>query len=98
MNASELLGAVGAASLRERLANASESDGLARFMLDRLTGQQVAAVVQAVLLDSETAKKIKIAVPRDLVAGLGLPETVITDERTVALAPCGVRSSRTAAR
>jgi S-DNA-T family DNA segregation ATPase FtsK/SpoIIIE len=49
VNASELLGSVGAASLRERLANASESDGLARFMLDRLTGQQVAAVVQAVL-------------------------------------------------
>ena len=35
LNASELLGAVGAASLRERLANASENDGLARFMLDQ---------------------------------------------------------------
>jgi S-DNA-T family DNA segregation ATPase FtsK/SpoIIIE len=64
VNASELLGAVGAASLRERLTNASEGDGLARFMLDRLTGQQVAAVVQALLLDTETAKKVKIAVPR----------------------------------
>ena len=85
MNASELLGAVGAASLRERLANASESDGLARFMLDRLTGQQVAAVVQALLLDGETAKKILIAMPRALVEGLDLPESVITDERTVAL-------------
>ena len=39
MNASELLGAVGAASLRERLANASENDGLARFMLDRAVAQ-----------------------------------------------------------
>jgi len=85
MNASELLGSVGAASLRERLANASESDGLARFMLDRLTGQQVAAVVQAVLRDSDVAKKISIAVPRALVEGLGLPEAVVTDERTVAL-------------
>ena len=85
MNASELLGAVGAASLRERLANASEGDGLARFMLDRLTGQQVAAVVQALLLDNETTQKIKIAVPRDLVAAFDLPPAVITDERTVAL-------------
>lgn len=85
MTASELLGTVGAASLRERLANASDSDGLARFMLDRLTGQQVAAVVQALLLDVETAKKIKIAVPRELVAGYDLPTAVITDERTVAL-------------
>jgi S-DNA-T family DNA segregation ATPase FtsK/SpoIIIE len=71
VNASELLGSVGAASLRERLANASESDGLARFMLDRLTGQQVAAVVQAVLRDGEAAQKISIAVPRSLVDGLG---------------------------
>jgi S-DNA-T family DNA segregation ATPase FtsK/SpoIIIE len=85
VTASELLGTVGAASLRERLANASDSDGLARFMLDRLTGQQVAAVVQALLLDVETAKKIKIAVPRELVAGYDLPTAVITDERTVAL-------------
>ena len=85
MNASELLGAVGAALLRERLANASDGDGLARFMLDRLTGQQVAAVVHALLLDGETAKKIKIAVPRDLVAAFDLPQAVITDERTVAL-------------
>ena len=85
MNASELLGAVGAALLRERMANASESDGLARFILDRLTGHQVAAVVQALLLDSETARKIKIAVPRGLVADLDLPPEVITDERTVAL-------------
>lgn len=85
MNASELLGAVGAASLRERLANASENDGLARFMLDQLTGQQVAAVVHALLLDDETAKKIKIAMPRDLVAGFDLPQSVITDERSVAL-------------
>jgi S-DNA-T family DNA segregation ATPase FtsK/SpoIIIE len=85
VNASELLGAVGAASLRERLANASESDGLARFMLDRLTGHQVAAVVQAVLRDGEVAEKILIAVPRALVEGLGLPESVVTDERTVAL-------------
>lgn len=85
MNASELLGAVGAASLRERLSNSSETDGLARFMLDRLTGQQVAAVVQALLRDTETAKKVSIAVPRALVEGLGLPEEVITDDRTVAL-------------
>lgn len=85
MNAFDLLGEVGAASLRERLASLSGTDGVARFMLDRLTGQQVAAVVQALLRDSETARKVFIAVPRALVEGLGLPEKVITDERTVAL-------------
>lgn len=85
MNASEILGAVGAASLRERLANVSDADGVARFMLDRLTGQQVAAIVQALLRDAATASRIRIAVPRGLVAGLGVPDEVVTDERTVAL-------------
>ncbi len=37
----------------------------------RVTGPQVAAVVQAVLRDGEAAKKISIAVPRALVEGLG---------------------------
>jgi S-DNA-T family DNA segregation ATPase FtsK/SpoIIIE len=85
VNAFDILGAVGAASLRERLANLSEADGTARFMLDRLTGPQVAAVVRSLLRDSPTASKILIAVPRPLVDGLGLPDEVVTDERTVAL-------------
>jgi DNA segregation ATPase FtsK/SpoIIIE, S-DNA-T family len=85
VNASEILGAVGAASLRDRLTNLSEADGTARFMLDRLTGGQVAAIVRALLNDTATAAKIRIAVPRALVDGFELPSHVITDERTVAL-------------
>lgn len=85
MNALDILGAVGAASLRARLVNLSESDGTARFMLDRLTGPQVAAVVRALLQDASTTAKIFIAVPRALVTDMGLPESVMTDERSVAL-------------
>ncbi|WP_157785738.1 hypothetical protein [Bradyrhizobium liaoningense] len=85
MNALDILGAVGAASLRTRLATLSDSDGTARFMLDRLTGAQVAAIVKALLLDTAAAAKVFIAVPRTLVIGMGLPDAVITDERTVAL-------------
>jgi S-DNA-T family DNA segregation ATPase FtsK/SpoIIIE len=85
VNAFEILGAVGAASLRERLTGLSGVDGVARFMLDRLTGEQVAAVVHALLRDAQTASQIFIAVPRPLVEGFGLPEAVITDERTVNL-------------
>jgi S-DNA-T family DNA segregation ATPase FtsK/SpoIIIE len=85
VNASEILGAVGAGSLRDRLANLSEADGTARFMLDRLTGGQVAAIVRALLNDTATAAKVRIAVPRALVEGFELPSDVITDERTVAL-------------
>ncbi len=85
MNALELLGVVGASSLRDRLSKSTDSDGVARFMLDRLTGEQVAAIVTALLADGATAAKVRIALPRKLVDGFGLPETVITDERTVAL-------------
>ncbi len=85
VNALDILGAVGAASLRTRLATLSDSDGTARFMLDRLTGAQVAAIVKALLLDTAAAAKVFIAVPRTLVIGMGLPDAVITDERTVAL-------------
>ena len=85
MNALDILGAVGAASLRNRLATLSDADGTARFMLDRLTGAQAAAVVKALLLDAPTAAKVFVAVPRSLVIGMGLPDAVITDERTVAL-------------
>lgn len=85
MNALDILGAVGAASLRNRLSSLSDADGTARFMLDRLTGPQVSAIVKALLLDAPTAAKVFVAVPRNLVAGMGLPDAVMTDERTVAL-------------
>lgn len=85
MNAFDLIGAVGAASLGERLSRLSEADGVARFMLDRLTGPQAAAVVQAVLRDTRIVDKVLIAIPRALVEGLDVPEVAVTDERTVAL-------------
>lgn len=81
----ELIGAVGAASLHQRLDSATDQDGVARYMLDRLSGSQVAAIVKALLLDSAALSKISIKMPRKLVEGQGLPESVLTDERTVAL-------------
>ncbi len=85
MNSYKLIGAVGATTLRERLTNLDARDGIARFLLDRLTGRQVAAIVFALLADPETASKVKIAIPRALVEGLGVPDDAVTDERTVAL-------------
>jgi S-DNA-T family DNA segregation ATPase FtsK/SpoIIIE len=81
----EILGAVGAASIRERLRGLTDVDGTARFMLDQLTGEQVAAIVKAVLRDTEAAAKIAIRIPRSLVEGLEVPSEVTTDERTVRL-------------
>lgn len=81
MNALELVGAAGVALLKHRLTGHASDDGTARFLLDRLTGEQVAAIVSAVLADP-IASQIRVLVPRSLVNGLGLPEDVITDERT----------------
>lgn len=83
MTPSELIGAAGATSIRLRLDALTTGDDLARFLLDRLTGEQVAAITRALLADPVASTKLMIALPRDLVAPYNLPETVITDERTV---------------
>lgn len=82
MTPSDLIGAAGAASIRHRLSTLTPEDGVARYLLDRLTGEQVAAITRALLEDPEIAAKLKIALPRDLVAPYGLPESVITDQKT----------------
>lgn len=85
MTGLEILGAVGAASLSERVRKLEPGDGLARFILDQLTGDQVGAIVEALLKDPATAALIAVRIPRGLVAGANLPESVLTDERTVTL-------------
>lgn len=83
MTPSDLIGAAGATSIRLRLDALTPEDDLARYLLDRLTGEQVAAITHALLADAPTAAKLMIALPRALVEPYGLPEAVITDERTV---------------
>jgi len=82
---SELIGAAGAALLRQRLVSVSEADGVARYLLDKLTGEQVAAITKALLEDATTESLLKIALPRVLVGDYGLPDHVVTDERTTAI-------------
>lgn len=85
MNPSDLIGAAGATSIRLRLEALSPDDGVARYLLDRLTGEQVAAITRSLLLDAKAGSLIKIALPRTLVSDFGLPEIVMTDERMVAI-------------
>ncbi|GCD50584.1 FtsK/SpoIIIE domain-containing protein [Acetobacter pasteurianus] len=85
MTPTDLIGAAGAAFLRMHLNKLIKGDGVARYLLDRLTGEQVVAIARALLKDPHTANQLKIALPRSLVAGHGLPESVVTDERTVAV-------------
>jgi len=82
---SDLIGAAGAASIRQRLMTLGDSEGVARYLLDRLTGEQVAAITVALLKDASTDALLKIRLPRTLIGEFDLPEHVVTDERTVAV-------------
>ncbi|MCM1981999.1 FtsK/SpoIIIE domain-containing protein [Lyngbya confervoides] len=81
----ELIGQVAADFLKRTIQSDETNEGVARFLLNRLTAHQVAAVCQTILYDSELAPLIKIQVPRGLVSDFGLPEEILTDERTVHL-------------
>jgi S-DNA-T family DNA segregation ATPase FtsK/SpoIIIE len=85
VKSADLIGAAGATSIRQRLVAIEADEGVARFLLDRLTGEQVAAITAALLQDPHTEQQLKIAIPRALVDGFGLPDHVVTDERTVAI-------------
>lgn len=85
MKPAHLIGAAGATSIQQRLSALTPGDGVARFLLDRLTGEQVAAITGALLASAGIEAQLKIAIPRTLVDGYGLPDAVITDDRTVAV-------------
>lgn len=85
MKTIELIGQVAADLLKRSIQTDETDEGVARFLLDRLTAQQVAAICKTILQDSELSPLIKIQVPRDLVGNYGLPDEILTDERTVHL-------------
>lgn len=85
MTPSDLIGAAGAASIRQRLTTLADSEGVARYLLDRLTGEQVAAITVALLKDPATDALLKIQLPRTLIGEFDLPDHVVTEERTVAV-------------
>ncbi|MCW6038726.1 hypothetical protein K4A83_20975 [Spirulina subsalsa FACHB-351] len=89
MRAIDLIGQVATQFLRESV-NTDELDGVARFLLDRLTGEQIANICQAILATPDLSSCIKIQIPRSLVEGYNLPEEILTEEKAVHLrhAPC----------
>ncbi|MCG9890105.1 MAG: DNA translocase FtsK [Thermosynechococcaceae cyanobacterium MS004] len=85
MQTIELIGQVAANFLKRSIQTDEAGEGVARFLLNRLTAQQVATICQTILQDSELSPLIKIQVPRDLVGNYSLPNEILTDERTVHL-------------
>lgn len=82
MNQLELIGKVATEYLRQRLSREQMEDGVDRFLLDRLTGKQVAIICKTIADNSYLASNVEIKVPRKLVDGEGLSEDFITDEKT----------------
>jgi len=81
MTTAELLGRVAAQYLKERLSE-DDSGGTARYLLDCMTAEQTAAVATAILGDSSLNNLVEIKLPRHFVEHLGLPDHVLTKERT----------------
>ncbi len=92
MNHIDLIGQVTTELLHRSLEsdNTDPSDGVSRFLLDRLTGEQVASICKSVLEDPILGSIVEIKVPRKLVDGYDLPSEVLTDEKTTFWrnAPC----------
>src|ERR1044071_6691282 len=81
MTSDQLIGGVGLVYLRNRLSE-DEQTGVARFILDGLTADQTAAVAKAILVDPHLSPLIEIKLPWNFVWSYGLPEEILTKERT----------------
>ncbi|MEV5029607.1 FtsK/SpoIIIE domain-containing protein [Paenibacillus sp. LPE1-1-1.1] len=82
MNQLELIGQVATEYLRRQLQTSYSEEGVARFLLDRLTGDQVSLICKTISQDPLLSLSITIKVPRKLVEGSGLPDEMVTDEKT----------------
>ncbi|MEC0174346.1 FtsK/SpoIIIE domain-containing protein [Paenibacillus favisporus] len=82
MNQLELIGQVATEYLRRQLQNSQSEEGVARFLLDRLTGEQVSYICKTINQDVLLSSTLAIKVPRKLVEGSGLPFEMVTDEKT----------------
>jgi DNA segregation ATPase FtsK/SpoIIIE, S-DNA-T family len=90
MEAITLIGQVAANFIKSSIDQEDTGEGVARFLLNRLTDRQVAEICRTVHQDPHLGALVKIQVPRDFVDGFGLPAELLTDERTVHLrhTPC----------
>ncbi|MEC0238375.1 FtsK/SpoIIIE domain-containing protein [Paenibacillus dokdonensis] len=82
MNQLELIGQVATEYLRRQLQNSQSEEGIARFLLDRLTGEQVSYICKTIYQDVLLSSTLAIKAPRKLVEGNGLPDEMVTDEKT----------------
>ena len=82
MDTLELIGRTAAEYLVRTILTEEYSDGTERFLLDRLTGPQVAAICREIMNRPTLAPLVRIRIPRQIGQLNDLPDDVLTDERT----------------
>lgn len=94
MLADRIIGRVAATILAGRLADARQADGTlpdtaALFRLDKLSSNQIAAIVREILSNPSLAAQVDLQIPSALVAGEGLPEEALTSMNAGAVRNAG---------
>lgn len=74
-----LIGKVTAQYLKNAISDRERGEGTARFLLDRMTGEQVAEICRVILDTPGLAEEIDIKIPRELGEPYHLPSQVMTD-------------------
>lgn len=90
MNKIELFAKVGVDYLEKQIGNPSENEGTARFLLDSMSGELVASLCREILSRQNLLQFCRIKIPENLVEGFGLPDEILTREKTTfwRTAPC----------
>ncbi|PKU52578.1 FtsK/SpoIIIE domain-containing protein [Lysinibacillus fusiformis] len=83
MDQLKLIGKVAIEFLKQNIGSDDSEDGIARFLLDRLSSQQVSIICKEILEDDYLSRIVDIKIPAEL--AVDLPESIITNERTTAL-------------
>jgi S-DNA-T family DNA segregation ATPase FtsK/SpoIIIE len=94
MQADRIIGRVAATILAGRLADARQADGTlpdsaALFRLDKLSSNQIAAIVREILSNPVLSAQVDLQIPSALVAGEGLPDEALTSMNAGAVRNAG---------
>jgi S-DNA-T family DNA segregation ATPase FtsK/SpoIIIE len=83
MNGLTLIGKVAAQYLNNAIDAREPDEGTARFLLDRLTGEQIAVICRTILDTPHLVRDVEIKIPEALGAEFDLPSEVLTLEGPV---------------
>lgn len=82
MNHLPMIGAIAVSYLRKSLAAQQAGSGTARFILDRLTGEQIAVICRAIL-QSDLVEQVEIKVRASVGQSFDLPDHILTAQGLV---------------